>query len=52
MGKTERNGKKVTQLKWPKYQKAKDENGMNETLVKIKDDIVLINAYLYSVRTS
>ena len=26
MGKTERNGKKITQLKWPKYQKPKDEN--------------------------
>ena len=26
MGKTEKNGKKITQLKWPKYQKPKDEN--------------------------
>ena len=26
MGKTENNGKKITQLKWPKYQKPKDEN--------------------------
>ena len=26
MGKTEKNGKKIMQLKWPKYQKQKDEN--------------------------
>ena len=26
MGKTEKTGKKITQLKWPKYQKPKDEN--------------------------
>ena len=26
MGKTEKNGKKITQLKWPKYQKPKNEN--------------------------
>ena len=26
MGKMEKNGKKITQLRWPKYQKAKDEN--------------------------
>ena len=26
MGKTEKKGKKITQLKWPKYQKPKDEN--------------------------
>ena len=26
MGKTEKNGKKIMQLKWPKYQKPKDEN--------------------------
>ena len=26
MGKTEKNGKKITQLKWPKYQLTKDEN--------------------------
>ena len=26
MDKTEKNGKKTTQLKWPKYQKPKDEN--------------------------
>ena len=25
MGKTEKNRKKITQLKWPKYQKSKDE---------------------------
>ena len=25
MDKTEKNGKKITQLKWPKYQKPKDE---------------------------
>ena len=26
MGKTEKNGKKITQLKWPKYQKPRGEN--------------------------
>ena len=26
MGKTEKTGKKITQLKWPKYQKPKDKN--------------------------
>ena len=26
VGKTEKNGKKIMQLKWPKYQKPKDEN--------------------------
>ena len=26
MGKTEKNQKQITQLKWPKYQKPKDEN--------------------------
>ena len=26
MGKTEKNGKKITQIEWPKYQKLKDEN--------------------------
>ena len=26
MGKMEKNGKKIMQLKWPKYQKPKDEN--------------------------
>ena len=26
MAKTEKNRKKITQLKWPKYQKPKDEN--------------------------
>ena len=26
MGKTEKNGKKITNLKWPKYQKPKNEN--------------------------
>ena len=26
MGRTEKNGKKTTQLKWPKYQKTNDEN--------------------------
>ena len=26
IGKTEQKGKKITQLKWPKYQKPKDEN--------------------------
>ena len=26
MGMTEKNGKKITQLKWLKYQKPKDEN--------------------------
>ena len=26
MGKMEENGKKITQLKWPKYQKLKDKN--------------------------
>ena len=26
MGRMEKNGKKITQLKWPKYQKPKDEN--------------------------
>ena len=34
MGKTKKTGKKITQIKWPKYQKPKDEYilyGMNET---------------------
>ena len=26
MGKTEKNRKEITQLRWPKYQKPKDEN--------------------------
>ena len=26
MGKTEKTGKEITQLKWPKYQKPKDES--------------------------
>ena len=26
MGKTEKTGKKIMQLKWPKYKKPKDEN--------------------------
>ena len=26
MGKTEKNGKKITEQKWPKYQKPKDKN--------------------------
>ena len=26
MGKTQKSGKKIMQLKWPKYQKPKDEN--------------------------
>ena len=26
MGKSEKTGKKITKLKWPKYQKTKDEN--------------------------
>ena len=26
MGKTEKNGKKIKQVKWPQYQKPKDEN--------------------------
>ena len=31
MGKTEKNGKKITQLKWPKYQKLERQKyGMNE----------------------
>ena len=35
MGKTERKKKKITQLKWPKYQKPKDEN-MGWTKQKLK----------------
>ena len=37
MGKTEKNGKKITQLKWPKYQKPKDENmGWTKHLIVTK----------------
>ena len=34
MGKTEKTGKKITQLNWPKYQKPKDKN-MGWTKCKI-----------------
>ena len=44
----ENHATKVTKIPKTKRQK----KGMNETYVKIKDDRVLINAYLYSVRTS
>ena len=35
MGKTEKKGKKITQLKWPKYQKPKGKN-MGWTKQKIQ----------------
>ena len=36
MGKMEKTGKKITQLKWPKYQKPTDKYGMNKTKVRVK----------------
>ena len=39
MSKTEKNGKKITQVKWPKYQTPKDEQkthgNSNETMTSM-----------------
>ena len=54
MGKTEKNGKKITQLKWPKYQKPKDENmgwtkqklRYSEKTTKVGDFFVAFSQYV------
>ena len=52
MGKTrKKNRNKITQIKWPKYQKPKDENmeWMKQILVMMRQKKIIWFSYLYDI---